>query len=105
MTTAISVNNLSKVYRLGEVGTGTLSFDLQRWVAKVRGKEDPFLTVGEVNNRAASGGEIVYSLRDINFQVGEGDAVGVIGTKRCWKKYTAQNTFADNIAYRRLGSS
>jgi lipopolysaccharide transport system ATP-binding protein len=41
--TIIKVENISKQYRLGEIGTGTLSHDLNRWWAKVRGKEDPFL--------------------------------------------------------------
>ena len=48
---AIKVENLGKLYRLGEVGTGTISHDLNRWFAKIRGKEDPFAKVGEVNDR------------------------------------------------------
>ena len=48
---AIKVENLGKLYRLGEVGTGTISHDLNRWFAKIRGKEDPFANVGEVNDR------------------------------------------------------
>src|SRR6476469_9043265 len=79
MSTAIQVNNLSKVYRLGEYGTGTLSLDFQRWLARVRGKEDPYLTIGEENNKAIKGGDIVYSLRDINFEIEAGKAVGIIG--------------------------
>lgn len=79
MSTAIKVENLSKVYRLGEFGTGTLSHDFNRWMAKVRGKEDPYLTVGEMNDRMSKGGDVVYSLRDVNFEINEGDAVGIIG--------------------------
>ncbi len=79
MGTAIRVDNLSKVYRLGEFGTGTLSHDLQRWVARVRGKEDPYITIGEDNDRSIKGGNVVYSLRDLNFEVQQGDAVGIIG--------------------------
>jgi lipopolysaccharide transport system ATP-binding protein len=80
MATAIKVENLSKAYRLGEIGTGTLSRDLERWVAKVRGKEDPFLTVGETNDRTSKGtSDVVWSLKDINFDIKQGDAVGVIG--------------------------
>jgi lipopolysaccharide transport system ATP-binding protein len=79
MSTAIQVNNLSKVYRLGEYGTGTLSLDFQRWLARVRGMEDPYLTIGEENNKAVKGGDVVYSLRDINFEIEAGRAVGIIG--------------------------
>lgn len=85
MTAAINVENLSKVYRLGEYGTGTLSHDLHRWVAKARGKEDPYLAIGEENNRGASGGNVVYSLKDISFSVSEGEAVGVIGNNGAGK--------------------
>lgn len=77
---AIKAENLSKAYQLGEIGTGTLSRDLERWVAKVRGKEDPFLTIGEANDRTCkSTSGVVWSLKDINFEIEEGDAVGIIG--------------------------
>jgi lipopolysaccharide transport system ATP-binding protein len=77
---AIEVENLSKVYRLGEIGTGTLSRDLHRWVAGMMGKEDPFLKVGEVNDRSKKGdGNIVYSLKDLNFSIAQGETVGIIG--------------------------
>ena len=79
MSTAIKIENLSKIYRLGEIGTGTISHDLHRWVAKMRGKEDPFLKIGESNKRDSRGGDVVYSLRDINFQIEAGEAVGIIG--------------------------
>jgi lipopolysaccharide transport system ATP-binding protein len=77
---AIEVNNLSKIYRLGEIGTGTISRDLQRWVAKMRGREDPFLKIGESNDRTMKGeSDIVYSLQQLNFTIKQGEAVGVIG--------------------------
>ena len=77
---AIKVENLSKAYQLGEIGTGTISRDLERWIARVRGKEDPFLTIGEVNDRTSKGtGDVVWSLKDINFEIEQGDAVGIIG--------------------------
>ena len=79
MSTAIKVEQLSKVYRLGEYGTGTLSLDFQRWLAKMRGKEDPYLTIGEVNNRMVKGGDVVFSLQNVCFEIKQGDAVGIIG--------------------------
>ena len=80
MAIAIRVENLSKAYQLGEIGTGTLSRDLERWFAKVRGKEDPFLKIGETNDRTSkSTSNVVWSLKDINFDIQEGDAVGIIG--------------------------
>src|SRR5688500_2446954 len=79
MSIAIRVDHLSKVYRLGEYGTGTLSLDFQRWFAKLRGKEDPYLTIGQVNDRMVKGGDVVYSLQNISFEIKQGDAVGIIG--------------------------
>ena len=79
--TAIKVENLSKVYRLGEIGTGSIGQDVDRWFkTKILGKEDPFLMIGETNDRANKGkSDIVYSLQDINFEIQQGDAVGIIG--------------------------
>lgn len=76
----IKAENISKAYELGEFSTGTISRDLERWWALMRGKEDPFLKVGEVNDRTKkSDSKLVWSLKDINFEVEEGSAVGIIG--------------------------
>ena len=78
--TAITAENISKQYRLGEVGTGTISHDLNRAWAKMRGKEDPFLKIGDSNDRSTKGeSDYVWSLKDINFEIEKGDAVGIIG--------------------------
>jgi len=77
---AIKAENLSKAYQLGNIGTGTLGNDLKRWYALSRGKEDPFLKIGETNDRAVKGtSNVVWSLKDINFKVEQGNAVGIIG--------------------------
>jgi lipopolysaccharide transport system ATP-binding protein len=80
MRTVIQVDNLSKAYQLGQFNTGTLSQDLNRWWALFRGKEDPFQKIGEINDSSIKGtSNIVWSLKDINFNINEGDAVGIIG--------------------------
>lgn len=77
---AIKVENISKAYQLGEFSTGTVTNDIERWFAKVRGKEDPFLKIGETNDRTSIGvSNIVWSLKDMNFEIKQGDAVGIIG--------------------------
>lgn len=81
MATAISFEHVSKMYQLGVVGTGTISNDLKRWWAMtVRGKEDPFLKIGQTNDRASKGdSDFVFALKDIDFKVEQGDVVGIIG--------------------------
>lgn len=79
--TAISFENVSKMYRLGLVGTGTLGQDLNRWwKMNILHQEDPYLKIGQTNDRTTKGsGDFVYALRDIDFKVEQGDVLGIIG--------------------------
>lgn len=105
MTVAIRIENVSKLYRLGTVGTGTISHDINRWWHLIRGKEDPYAKIGQVNDRTkklgaseapeagakssrkalvkrlglVAGPEYVWALKDINLEVNQGEILGIIG--------------------------
>lgn len=78
MPIVISVEHLSKAYHLGQIGTGTFSRDLELWWAKLRGKPNPFLRIGEKDHGNRDGEEL-WALRDVSFKVEQGEVLGIIG--------------------------
>lgn len=78
---AIQFDNVGKLYKLGLVGTGSLVHDLNRWwKTSILRQEDPYLKIGETNDRSKKGSsDYVWALKDITFDVQQGDVVGIIG--------------------------
>lgn len=85
--TVLEFENISKQYKLGKIGTGTLSHDLNRWWSKIRGVEDPYSKIGSINNRVEKTGteDYIWALNNISFKVEEGDVVGIIGNNGAGK--------------------
>ena len=79
MTVAVTFEEIGKQYRLGEVGTGTISRDLERMWAKLRGRPDPYARIGQVNDREVAGGDYVWALQNINLDIHQGEVFGIIG--------------------------
>jgi lipopolysaccharide transport system ATP-binding protein len=76
----IKVENLYKQYRLGQVSTGSIAHDLNRWWHTIRGKEDPYEKITGLNNRdQADSSQYVWALQNINFSVKQGEVLGIIG--------------------------
>ena len=100
MPVAIKVENISKAYQLGELGTGTISRDIERWWALLRGKEDPYLKIGSENDRTISGNknEVVWSINSsLNYLRGGADAIPFLNHPECENIYYFPNNYINKF--------
>ena len=77
--TVIKVENLSKHYNLGTIGSGTLYRDIQSFWARLRAKEDPNRQIGTWDVAQMDHNNSFWALKDVSFEVKQGDVVGIIG--------------------------
>ena len=96
---AIRFDHVGKLYKLGLVGTGTLSHDLNRWwKTTILRQEDPYLKIGETNDRSKKGAsEYVWALKDITFDVHQCDVVGIIGKNGAGEVHLVETSVACHL--------
>lgn len=75
---AVKISDVKKIYRLGQIGGGTLQADLQSWWARIRGKEDPNVKIGQ-EEKARLVGQTFMALNGVDMTIYKGEAVGIIG--------------------------
>lgn len=78
---AVRISGVKKMYRLGQIGGGTLQRDIQSWWARIRHKEDPNSKIGE--KRLV--GQTFMALNGINLTIRQGEAIGIIGSNGAGK--------------------